>query len=172
MTEPPRTYTERRDLIAKKLEPYFQVSAMVATNTRPTCEPVEELRDNSLWCTWADRETGWDTLAVLICHVVDGQRRAEETRELMTFECSPGLDLRVPNREAYEIVDQRAGEFVFVLNYVGGLRAITGNCFVEVMPPPGSGVELAELADVALDIGRSVGCSAYENDFTLPDIPE
>ena len=38
--------------------------------------------------------------------------------------------------------------------------------------PRGTGIELSELADVALDIGGSVGCSAYENDFTLPEFPE
>ncbi|WP_085254006.1 hypothetical protein [Mycobacterium saskatchewanense] len=38
--------------------------------------------------------------------------------------------------------------------------------------PQGIGVDLSKLADVALDIGRSVGCSAYENDFTLPGVPE
>jgi hypothetical protein len=36
----------------------------------------------------------------------------------------------------------------------------------------GTGIELSKLADVALDIGRSVGCSAYQNDFTLPEFPE
>ncbi len=35
MTETPRTYSERRDLIAEKLEPYFHVSALVPTNHEP-----------------------------------------------------------------------------------------------------------------------------------------
>ncbi|WP_052663013.1 hypothetical protein, partial [Mycobacterium tuberculosis] len=50
------------------------------------------------------------------------------------------------------------------------MRAIVGDCVIHIMPM-GTGVELSKLADLALDIGRSVGCSAYENDFTLPDIP-
>ncbi|CKU85663.1 Uncharacterised protein [Mycobacterium tuberculosis] len=56
------------------------------------------------------------------------------------------------------------------LNYLGQVRAIVGDCVIHIMPM-GTGVELSKLADLALDIGRSVGCSAYENDFTLPDIP-
>ncbi|AVO64284.1 hypothetical protein CBG40_21550 [Mycobacterium tuberculosis] len=58
MTGPPRSYTGRRDLIAEKLEPYFQISAMLPKNTRPTSETAEEFWDNSLWCSWGDRETG------------------------------------------------------------------------------------------------------------------
>ncbi|OBG30042.1 hypothetical protein A5673_04115 [Mycobacterium sp. E3198] len=51
------------------------------------------------------------------------------------------------------------------------MRAVVGDCVVEIMPL-GTGIDLSSLADVALDIGRTVGCSAYQNDFTLPDVPE
>jgi hypothetical protein len=51
MAEPPQSYTGRRDLIAEKLEPYFQISATLPKNTRPTSEIAEELWDNSLWCS-------------------------------------------------------------------------------------------------------------------------
>ncbi len=171
MTGPPRSYTGRRDLIAEKLEPYFQISAMLPKNTRPTSETAEEFWDNSLWCSWGDRETGYTrTVTVSICQVADGEREAEGVRDMMRLECPAGLDLRTPNPEAYEITGQRPGEFVFVLGYLGHVRTIVGNCYIEIMPM-GTRVELSKLADVALDIGRSVGCSAYENDFTLPDIP-
>jgi hypothetical protein len=65
----------------------------------------------------------------------------------------------------------RPGEYVFVLNYLGHVRAIVGNCVIQIMPM-GTGIDLSKLADVALDIGRSVGCCAYRNDFTLPEFPE
>lgn len=169
---PPRTYTGRRDVIAEKLEPYFQISSMVPKNTRPTSEAAEEFWDNSLWCSWGDRETGYTrTVTVSICQVRDGQERANDTREMMSEECSPDLDLGGPNPEAYEITGLSSGEYVFVLDYLGTLRAIVGNCYIEIMST-GTGIDLSELADVALDIGRTVGCSAYENDFTLPDIPD
>jgi hypothetical protein len=51
------------------------------------------------------------------------------------------------------------------------LVAIIGDCVIDILSS-GTGIKLNELADVALDIGRTVGCSAYQNDFTLPDIPE
>jgi hypothetical protein len=172
MNEPPRTYTGRRDLIAEKLEPYFQISAMLPKNTRPTSEIAEELWDNSLWCSWGNRETGrTPSVTVSIYQVADGEEEARGILDMMREECPPGLDLRTPNPEAYQITGQQPGEYVFVLDYLGHVRAVVGNCLIEIMPM-GTGIELSTLADVALDIGRTVGCSAYENDFTLPEFPE
>ena len=172
MTESPRSYTGRRDLIAEKLEPYFEISAMLPKNIRPTSEVAEELWDNSLWCSWGDRETGYTrTVTVSIYQAANGEGEAEGVRDTMREECPSGLDLRTPNPEAYEITGQRPGEYVFVLNYLPRVTAIVGNCVIDIMPR-GTGIELSKLADVALDIGRSVGCSAYLNDFTLPEFPE
>ncbi|RAV12848.1 hypothetical protein DQP57_09005 [Mycobacterium colombiense] len=81
------------------------------------------------------------------------------------------MDLHTPNPEAYEISGPQPGEYVFILHYLGHVRAVVGNCVVHIMPM-GTGVELSELADPALDIGRTVGCSPYENDFTLPEFPD
>jgi hypothetical protein len=172
LTEPPQTYTGRRDLIAKKLEPYFQISTMLPKNMRPTSEAAETFWDNSLWCSWGDRETGYTrSVTVSIYQVPDGEQEADEVRDMIKEECPPGLDLQVPNPEAYEIAGPRPGERVFILGYLGNVRAIVGNCFIHIMPM-GTGIELSTLADVALDIGRTVGCSAYENDFTPPEFPE
>ena len=172
MTQPSRSYTGRRDLIAEKLEPYFQISAMLPKNMRPTSEAAEKFWDNSLWCSWGDRETGYTrTVTVSIYQVPDGEERAEDVRDMMREECPAGLDLRTPNPEAYEIAGERPGECIFVLNYLPRVTAIVGNCVTDIMPR-GTGIELSKLADVALDIGRSVGCSAYQNDFRLPEFPE
>ncbi len=172
MTEPPRSYTGRRDLIAEKLEPYFQITDMLPKNARPTSESAEEFWDNSLWCSWGDRETGYTrTVTVSIYQATDGKREADGVREMMREECPPGLDLRTPNPEAYEIIGRRPGEYAFVLNYLPRVTAIVGKCVVDIMPR-GTGIDLSKLVDVALDIGRTVGCSAYQNDFTLPDVPE
>lgn len=172
MSEPPRSYSGRRDLIATKLEPYFQISAMLPKNVRPTSEIAEELWNNSLWCSWGDRETGYTrSVTVSIYEVADGEQEADGIRDMMREECSPGLDLHTPNPEAYEITGPQPGEYVFVLYYLGHVRAVVGNCVLHIMPM-GTGIELSELADVAVDIGRTVGCSSYQNDFTLPDVPE
>lgn len=172
VARPPESYTGRRDLIAEKLEPYFQISAMLPKNTRPTSEIAEELWDNSLWCSWGDRETGYTrSVTVSIDQVADGEREADGIRAMMREECPSGLDLRSPNPEADEIAGPRPGEYVFVLNYLGHVRAVVGNCVIHIMPM-GTGIDLSKLADVALDIGRTVGCSGYLNDFTLPAVPE
>jgi hypothetical protein len=84
-------------------------------------------------------------------------------------ECRPGTDLRTPNPEAYEIAGPQRGEYVFVLHYLGHVWAIVGNCVVDITPMT-IGMELSEVVDlsklayVALDIGRTVGYSAYDND--------
>ncbi|BBZ49398.1 hypothetical protein MHEI_11150 [Mycobacterium heidelbergense] len=117
MSEPPRSYTGRRDLIAEKLEPYFQISDMLPSNVRPSSEAAEKFWDNSLWCSWGDRETGYTrSVTVAIYQVADGERRANEIRAMMREECPSGLDLQSPNPEAYEVTAQRAGEYVFVLD--------------------------------------------------------
>lgn len=104
MTGPPRSYTGRRDLIAEKLEPYFQISAMLPKNTRPTSETAEEFWDNSLWCSWGDRETGYTrTVTVSICQVADGEREAEGVRDMMRLECPAGLVFFFKQKTAYEI---------------------------------------------------------------------
>jgi hypothetical protein len=178
MSDPPRSYTGRRDLIAEKLEPYFRISDMLPSNVRPTSESAEKFWDNSLWCSWADRETGYRrTVTVSIYRAADGEQRANQIRDMMREECPPGTDLRTPNPEGYEIADPQRGEYVFVLYYLGHVRAIVGNCVVYIMPMVigtelSEVIDLSKLADVALDIGRTVGCSAYQNDFTLPEVPE
>lgn len=110
MTGPPRSYTGRRDLIAEKLEPYFQISAMLPKNTRPTSETAEEFWDNSLWCSWGDRETGYTrTVTVSICQVADGEREAEGVRDMMRLECPAGLDFFFKQKTAYEMLRSLVG---------------------------------------------------------------
>lgn len=172
MSEPPRSYTERRDLIAQKLEPYLRVSTMLPKNSRPTSPAAEKFWDNSLWCVWGDRDTGnARTVAVSVYQAGDGEREAEGVRDMIREECRPGVDLQARNAEAYELIGQRPGEYAFVLEYLGRVTAVVDHCVVTIWQSD-NGVELSQLADVALDIGRTVGCSAYENDFTLPEIPE
>jgi hypothetical protein len=65
--------------------------------------------------------------------------------------------------------DQQPGEHVFVLNYLGRLTAIVGNCTVDISPIPSTS-PVSEIAEAALDIGRTVGCSAYVDDFEPPTI--
>lgn len=106
---------------------------------------------------------------VLICQVVDGECEVEGVWDMMWLECLVGLDLWIFNLEVYEIIGQWFGEFVFVFGYLGYVWVIVGNCYIEIMLM-GIRVELSKLVDVVLDIGCSVGCLVYENDFMLLDI--
>lgn len=164
MTDAPENYTERRALIAQKLEPYFGVSSMVPTNMSATFEP--EFVENSLMCSWADPITLTDrTLFVYLSRVEDGSTTASDVRDMIEEETLPTPPGQPP--EAYEVPGQDSGEYVFVLTYLGRLTAIGGNCMVSIMPS-GFPVPLADIAGVALDIARTVGCSAYVDDLQPP----
>jgi hypothetical protein len=142
----------------------------VPTNSEPAFDAPEGLFENSLLCNWGDPETlTTRTLYVHIYRVPDGEEKAERVREMMMEEAPPVSDQQGPDADAYEIAGQRPGEYVFVLNYVGSLRVIVGNCVIETMPRPIT-APLSELADAVLDIGRTVGCSPYVNDFQPPAI--
>lgn len=166
MTEAPRTYSARRQLIAEKLDPYFHVRSMTVTNTASAFEPG--MYPNSLVCSWADPETlSSRTLSVFIDSVPDGAAKAADIRDMIQEETlvTPG---ELPEHaEAYELALQNAEEFAFVLNYLGRLTAISGNCVVQIMPWPIT-APLGDVADVALDIARTVGCSPYVDDFEPP----
>jgi hypothetical protein len=153
----PRSYSERRALVARSLEPIIAVSSLVPTNSEPAFEP--DLLANSLMCSWGDPQTGQNRVSVYIHQVRDGSRKADRLREMMAEEASPD--------DAREISGQAAGEFVFVLDYVGTVTAVVADCVIEIIPN-GIDVALADFADVALGIGRTVGCSAYTDDFTPP----
>src|SRR5262245_33637389 len=167
MTETLRRYTERRDVIAEKLEPYFHISKLVPSNLAPAFEPAPGLRPNSLMCSWADPATGENKLVVAISQVADGERKAAGLREMMMDEAPPNASKAPEDADAYEIAGQRPGEYVFVLNYVGRLTVLVGDCWIDISPIPVS-VPLSDVAEKALDIGRTVGCSSYVNDFQPP----
>ncbi|MGV0624881.1 hypothetical protein [Mycolicibacter minnesotensis] len=173
MEKPPRSYTRRRALIADKLEPYFRISEMVPVNQAPTSEIDKQFWDNSLWCMWADRDTGGldRTVAVAICQVEDGAELAGEIRDMIGLECSSGIDLSKPNSEAYEYRNAGERTYVFVLGYLHEVRAIVNNCYANILVS-GDGADLDELADAAVEIIQALGCSAYENDFRSPDLPD
>ena len=157
MTGYARSYTQRRADIAEKLRAYVDFRSLVPTNAEPAFEP--DLFENSLMCSWGDPQTGDTKLFVYIHQVPDGDDEAERLRQTLAEESTPA--------EAYEIDSQRSGEYVFVLNYVGRLTAIVHSCVVSIAPML-SAVRLNELADAALDIGRTIGCSPYVNDFEPP----
>lgn len=62
---------------------------MLPTNSRPTSETPEEFWDNWLWCSWADRETGYQrSVTVSIYQATDGEREVDGVRDMMRDECS------------------------------------------------------------------------------------
>jgi len=170
VTQPPRGYTERCDLIAEKLEPYLHVSALTRTNTEPAFDTASRLFTNSLKCSWADPETLTSrTLSVYVDEAPDGEKEAEGIHSMMADEAPREWDRSGLDAAAYEVDLSAPGAYAFVLNYLGSLTVIVGNCRVEIMPTPVT-IPLAELEDAALDIVRTVGCSAYVDDFQPPTI--
>jgi hypothetical protein len=166
MNETPQTYSGRRRLIEEILGPSFDLRAMVPTNTSSAFE--RELFPNSLMCSWADAETLTSrTLSVYVDAVPDGSLKAADVREMIAEEALVTPGQNPADAQAYEIPGPNVGEFVFVLNYLGDLTAISGNCVVRIMPSPHT-VPLSDLAEPALEIARTVGCSPYVDDFEPP----
>lgn len=164
--EAPRRYTERRALIAQRLQPLFDIDAMVPTNVSAGFEP--QVFENSLVCSWADPETlATRTLFVYLNQVEAGSAKAAEIRDMIENETFPSGADEPP--EAYEIPTPESDEFAFVLNYLGRVTAITGNCVISIMPS-GFTVPLTQIVEPALDIARTVGCTAYLNDLQPPSV--
>lgn len=65
----------------------------------------------------------------------------------------------------------RDGEYGFVFTMLGRVTAVVGTCEVSIYTDV-DGVDPADLTDAAAQIGRSVGCSAYRNDFVAAELPE
>jgi hypothetical protein len=165
MTDATPSYQQRRQAIAAILDPYLAVASMVPTNTTSTFEPG--MFRNSLWCSWADDEAGASrTVSVSIHQVEDGEAEAARVREMMAAEAHSSGDPST-DADAYEISGQRSGEYVFVLDYLGDVTAIAGNCITHVMPSAPT-VSLGDLAAPALQIARTVGCSPYVDDAVPP----
>jgi hypothetical protein len=67
-----------------------------------------------------------------------------------------------------EATGQSPGEYVFLRHYVHAVTAIVGSCSISLSS---FDHEPAELIEPALEIGRTVGCSAYKDDFVPPVWP-
>jgi hypothetical protein len=65
----------------------------------------------------------------------------------------------------------RDGEYGFAFTVLGRATAVVGTCEVSIYTDV-DGVDLADLTDAAAQIGCSVGCSAYRDDFVAPELPE
>ena len=105
MTSPdqvPRSYSERRALIARALEPVIATSSTAPTNSESAFEP--DLLENSLVCSWGDPASGDNKVSVYIHQAPDGSRKADRLREMIAEEASPG--------EAWELTGQRRSQAV------------------------------------------------------------
>jgi hypothetical protein len=142
MTNDLRTYTGRLARITEILEPCLHVSEYVLAT--PENNPLD--RPNGLACRWFDRRTAQPTVSVFIDELEDVDRSLASLRDDVAGngDIEPGSVTEV---------------------------AIVGSCRIAVHPPDGYD-DLARLVEPALEIGRTVGCSAYRNDFVPPPLPE
>lgn len=162
------TYTQRRTAIASILEPYVQVSRMA--DTTGETNPLEA--ENGLWCSWGDPETGltWISVSVKslddVAEALAGHRHHVSDYPLRFEDSfSPATA-----REEDSGVD---GEYIFVFEYVDSARVIVGTCEITVgVNLPSPHIRVADLVQPALEIGRTVGCSPYEDDYAPPEIPD
>jgi hypothetical protein len=158
MTSDLRTYTGRLARITEVLEPCLHVSEYVLAT--PESNPLD--RPNGLACRWFDRRTAQPTVSVFIDELEDVDRSLAILRDDVAGngDFEPG--------SVTEVAGSGRGESVFVRHYVNTLTAIVGNCQVSLSAPG----DLTALVEPALEVARSVGCSAYLDDFVRPPLPD
>lgn len=160
------TYAQRRSAIAAILEPYVEVSRMASTTDDPN--PLED--DNGLHCRWGDPETGITWVSVYVKSLSDVDAAVARHRYHVGDYALRFEDSYDPKTAREEPTD-REGHFVFVFEYVDTVRVIVGTCQVSILSSIRS-ISVSDLVEPALEIGRTIGCSPYENDFVPPEIPE
>jgi hypothetical protein len=154
------TYTERLARISAILEPYLHLSQYVLAT--PDVNPTEA--PNGLAGRWFDRQSGRPQVSVFIDQSTDIDGVLAGLRAEVT-----GEDYYEPGSSS-EVSGLGDNEYAFLQHYADAVTAIVGNCRISVHPPT-EHKDLAELVDPALEIGRTVGCSAYQNDFVPPSHP-
>jgi hypothetical protein len=158
MTSDLRTYAQRLARITEILEPHLHVSEYALAT--PESNPLD--RPNGLACRWFDRRTAQPTVSVLIDELEDVDRPLASLRD----DADGNGDLEPGS--VTEVSGSGRGEYVFLRQYVNALTAIVGNCQVSLSAPG----DLRPSSSPALEVGRSVGCSAYLDDFVRPPLPD
>lgn len=155
-----RTYNQRAALITAILEPYLHVSRYLLWRLEP-----DQMGDqNALTCRWFDAGTGRQEVAVVVKPIGDVHSTLIALREEVDgeYQYEPGM--------AAEVTGCPPDGYAFLQHYASAVTVITGNCEVKVSRPH-EHLELHALVEPALKIARTVGCSAYYDDFVQPDRP-
>jgi hypothetical protein len=135
---------------------------------------------NGLWCSWGDDETGLPRVAVYIERVDDINDEVRTNRDHVAGFPERGESHYDP-ASASEVATERSDEYAFLFNYVSDVRSLVGHCEVTIFvlldlikrfDNEYLDLELADFVEPALQIGRTVGCLPYEDDFVRPDFPE
>jgi hypothetical protein len=160
------TYSQRVAAITAILSRVIDLSRY-AVNTRVS-NPADLELTNGLTCSWGEPEFGLPRISVCINAVDDVADEVRQSRDHVAEYLLRGVSHYDP-ASASDLHSDRPDEYVFLFNYVQRLTVIVGHCEVTIMPHEH---ELIDLVDAALKIGRTVGCSPYEDDFVRPDYPE
>jgi hypothetical protein len=172
------TYSQRVAAIAEILNEVIDLSKY-AVNTYAS-NPQDLEMTNGLWCSWGEPEYGLPRITVTIEAVEDIDDEVRTCRDHVANYLERGESDYDPS-SASELATDRPDEYVFLFNYVQDVTALVGHCQVIIMPSlqqmkcadhANPDLELAHFVDAALEIGRTVGCSPYKDDFVRPDVPE
>ncbi len=125
---------------------------------------------NGLVCKWGDPEIGRTSVAVYVNSVDDVSATVAGHRDHVSEYALRGEDSYNPATSREEASD-RQDEYVFLFAYVGRVTVIVGLCEVSISSIAAD-IDISDLVAPALQIGRTVGCSPYENDYVPPEIPE
>jgi hypothetical protein len=172
-----RTYSQRAAAIAKTLSSVVDLSKYAAS-TYASNPPDLEMA-NGLKCSWSESEYGLPRVTVFVEAIDDINDKVRACRDHVANFLERGESDYDP-ASASELATDRPDEYVF-FNYVEDVTALVGHCQVTIMPSLQQikgmdhdypDLELADFVDAALEIGRTLGCSPYDDDFVRPDFPE
>ena len=173
-----RTYSQRVAAIAEILNEVIDLSKY-AVNTYASNPPDLEMI-NGLRCSWGEPEYGLPRITVFVEALDDIDDEVRACRDHVANFPERGESQYDP-ASASELPTDRPNEYVFLFNYVEDVTVLVGNCQVTIMPSLQQikrmdhdypDLELTDFVNAALEIGRTVGCSPYDDDFVRPDFPE
>jgi hypothetical protein len=124
---------------------------------------------NGLSCSWGDSETGMTRVSVHINAVDDALDELRSLRDQITEFAY--RNNRYDPSEASEVPTSDPSVHTFIFGCFAKVTALVDNCEVDLRVVDRD-FPHATLIEPAVEIGRTIGCSPYEDDFVRPEFPE
>ncbi|MCG5432777.1 glutaminyl-peptide cyclotransferase [Mycobacterium sp. MYCO198283] len=158
-------YSDRVARITRIVESVVDLSGLLPNTSASNPVPLP----NGLACSWGEYETGMTRVSVHINAVDDA---ADELRSLRDQVNEFAYrNHRYDPSAASEVPMEDPDVHVFVFGCFAEVKVLVDHCRVD-FAVVNRDFPLATLIEPAIEIGRTIGCSPYEDDFVGPDFPD